>query len=93
MRELPRLTLSYGRVLCADCADEATQANRPADVVDVMANLAREFSRADDGSFPIDHIEPTHARLVAAQYQCDACDATGKQAIEPGGPLYDEVAR
>ena len=75
MREIERLTLAFGRILCPSCAEEARAAN---------------LDRAADDGFPIAHIEPTHARLVAAQYRCDACDATGLQAIEPGGPYYKE---
>lgn len=90
IRELPRLTLAFGRVLCADCVDEAFAANRPADVVEIVSGFTREYGRAADDGFSTPHIEPTQARLVAADYRCDACDATGRQALEPGGPLFVE---
>lgn len=92
-RELPRLSLVAGRVLCGDCIDDTHEANRPSDVVDIVNEFTRDFGRAGDDGFPVAHIEPTHARLVAADFRCDACDATGKQAIEPGGPLHGEQVR
>jgi len=93
IRDRSRLTLAFGRVLCADCVDAAFAANRPADVVEIVAEFTREYGRAADDGFPTPHAEPTAARLAAAHYQCDACDATGLQAIEPGGPLYREKTR
>jgi hypothetical protein len=91
IRELPRLTLALGRVLCADCVDEAAAANHPADLAEIVTEFTQTFGRAADDGFPVAHIEPTRARLVAADYRCDACDATGRQAIEPGGPLHNQA--
>lgn len=92
MRELPRLELLGGRVLCPDCAVEQREANRPADVFDVVNAMAGDLLRAADDGFPLTHVEPSAARLAAAGYACDACDATGVQAIEPGGPQHRDRA-
>lgn len=86
-RQLPRLELVHGRVLCPSCAVESREANRPADGIDVMNAFAGDQDRAADDGFPVAHSEPSRSQLVAASYSCDACDATGIQASEPGGPL------
>jgi hypothetical protein len=74
MRDLPRLRAAGGRLLCPDCLAEHREAN-PATGLDVAAAIGRSET------------EPTTAQLRHADYRCDACDATGAQATEPGGPL------
>ena len=87
-RALPRLELLHGRVLCPTCAVESREANRPVDTLDVVNAMTGDLLRAADDGFPVAHIEPSRAQLIAAGYACDACDATGVQAVEPGGPQH-----
>jgi hypothetical protein len=80
MRDLPRLLAAGGRLLCPDCLAEHHAAN-PATALDVAAAIGRSEA------------EPTTAQLRHADYRCDACDATGAQALEPGGPLHGTAVR
>ena len=56
-------------------------AANPATALDVAAAIGRSEA------------EPTTAQLRHADYRCDACDATGAQALEPGGPLHGTAVR